>query len=67
MRIVSNGGKMFLILPDNNVCSFVGAQPAKPNPFLEDEKPVAARSGRSLIDACAAFARSFPKDFGLRK
>lgn len=58
MRIVSGADQeLFIITPDNNVCSFVGHKPARPNP-LHDAAPQASREtiADAFMSACASFA-----------
>ncbi len=63
MRIVSGSDQeLFIITADNNVCSFVGHKPARPNP-LNDAAPSAPRETIAdvFMSACAHFAESFQR------
>lgn len=58
MRIVSGSDQeLYIITPDNNVCSFVGQQPARANP-LHEAAPRQAREtiADAFMSACASFA-----------
>ena len=61
MRIVNNGKQeLFIITSDNNVCSFVGARPAKENPLREtQDMPERATIAQSFLSACSEMAESF--------
>ncbi|MFC2952147.1 hypothetical protein ACFOOP_09405 [Marinicaulis aureus] len=58
MRIISGSDQeLYIITPDNNVCSFVGQKPARANP-LHDAAPRPAREtiADAFMSACANFA-----------
>ncbi len=60
MRIVSGSNQeLFIITPDNNVCSFVGQQPERPNPLHgAPAQPSRETIADAFISACAGFAES---------
>ena len=63
MRIVSSGDqKLFIITSDNNVCSFVGGKPARPNPLC-DAAPEPAREtiADAFVSALANFTESLQR------
>lgn len=63
MRIVSGSDQeLYIITADNNVCSFVGRQPARANP-LHDAAPQPAREtiADAFMSACSNFAETIQR------
>ena len=60
MRIVSGSDQeLFIITPDNSVCSFVGQKPARPNPLHDaPAQPSRATIADAFMSACAGFAEN---------
>ncbi len=61
MRIVpGKNEEFFIIMDDNDVCSFVGREPRRPNP-LQSSEPRRVTIAGSIIASCAALAASIQR------
>ncbi len=62
MRIVSGSDQeLFIITADNDVCSFVGRKPARPNPLNNAAPAPRETIADAFMSACANFAGSFQR------
>ncbi len=62
MRIVANGeGKLFIITPDNDICTFVGQSPMREKAARETSTDQRATIAQSVFAVCAGLAGSLQR------